>query len=414
MSQYYDYDVIIAGGGMVGASLACALSLALGDDLKVAVVESFPLPTGGDKPIYQPSFDARSTALAAGSRGILKRLGIWSTLSTQLQSINQIHVSNRGRPGSTLMDAGRQELPALGYVVENHWLGRVLLARVLELSNISWLSPATVSSISTSDEGAAVSVIDDCGEKQYRCRLAVIADGANSSLAASVGINYVETDYRHTAIIANVVSSQPHQGVAYERFTQRGPLAMLPLPKLAEQSRSALVWTMPTAAAEQLMAADDSLFLGELQQWFGYRLGKLIQAGARNAYPLKLVEAQEQVRPSLVVVGNAAHFLHPVAGQGFNLALRDIDQLVSHLQRAALDGQPLGSLTVLNEYQGRQFWDQRKTTDFSDRIGPLFMDQHPLLAVPRDLALAAMDVLGPAKSWFIGEAAGLGGRQARW
>jgi 2-octaprenyl-6-methoxyphenol hydroxylase len=414
MSQQYDYDVIIAGGGMVGASLACALSVALGEAVKVAVVENFPLPVDGSKPVYQPSFDARSTALAAGSRGILERLGIWPTLSAQLQPIDKIHVSNRGRPGSTLMDARGQKIPALGYVVEKKWLGRVLLARVLELANISWLSPARVCGISANDDGATVAVADGVGEQSYRCRLAVIADGANSSLAESQGINYVETDYRHTAIIANVASAQSHQAVAYERFTQRGPLAMLPLPELDGQSRSAVVWTMPTEAAEELLAADEQTFLAQLQQWFGYRLGKLIQAGERNGYPLKLVEAQEQVRPGLVVMGNAAHFLHPVAGQGFNLALRDIDHLVSCLKQALQAGHSPGSLAVLNDYQRRQFWDQRKTTDFSDRVGPLFMDQHPLLALPRDFALGAMDVLGPAKSWFIGEAAGLGGRQARW
>jgi 2-octaprenyl-6-methoxyphenol hydroxylase len=242
----------------------------------------------------------------------------------------------------------------------------------------------------------------------------VIADGAHSRLAGSIGVAYRQTDYHHQAIIANLCTAKPHHGRAFERFTDQGPMALLPLPAVAGQSRSALVWTMPVELATPIGALDDAQFLAQLQERFGYRLGAFTRLGERHNYPLKLVEATEQVRTGVAIMGNAAHFLHPVAGQGFNLALRDVAHLVDVLQMARKSGRQPGELAVLKSYQQAQAMDQRNTTLFSDRVSELFSWSQPLVAVARDVGLSAMDVVLPAKSWFLRQAAGLGGKATSW
>ncbi len=408
------YDVVIAGGGMVGASLALALAQVFANSLDILVVESIPLPPPGELS-YQPSFDARSTALAAGSQAIYAGLGVWATLAQQACPIHSIHVSTRGRPGSTVMRAGDEALPALGYVVENQWLGRVLLDSLQRYPRLHWRAPATVRNVSMPGDARCRVEVEQNGERAYTdCELLVIADGAYSTLAGSLGIGYRQNDYGHRAIIANVASDKPHNGRAFERFTDQGPMALLPLQANGAKSRSALVWTMPDKHAAAIEALDDEAFLQQLQQRFGYRLGAFTKLGQRHSYPLQLVEAVEQVRTGVVVMGNAAHFLHPVAGQGFNLALRDVARLVEVLRSARAAGQRLGELSVLQSYQQAQAWDQRATTLFSDRVSEVFTWSQPLVAVARDVGLSALDVVMPAKSWFLRQAAGLGGRGVSW
>ncbi|MEH6551844.1 MAG: 2-octaprenyl-6-methoxyphenyl hydroxylase [Pseudomonadales bacterium] len=409
------YDIVIAGGGMVGASLACALAVSPAcGDLRILVVEGFALPADDQTPLYQPSFDARSTALAAGSRVILEAMGVWAHLSQHLSPIEKIHVSNRGRAGSSLLDAEREQLPALGYVVENQWLGRVLLARLQSLPAVSWCSPAKVSKVGMGEALAQITIELDGHSQSISAELLVIADGAGSPLARSLGIDYREQDYRHSAIIANIALGKPHSGVAYERFTDEGPMAMLPLSDNQSNARSALVWTMATAAAQSLMEASEDDFLARLQDRFGYRLGRLQRVGERAIYPLGLIESCEQVRRNVVVMGNAAHFLHPVAGQGFNLALRDIARLVQCLGEGVAAGQAVGDVSALRNYSEQQQWDQRKTTLFSDQVGQVFMSSQPLFALARDAGLSMLDVFSPLKSRFVKETAGLAGLQPRW
>ncbi len=408
------YDIVIAGGGMVGASLALALAHVFEDRLDILVVEKIPLPEGGQS-FYQPSFDARSTALAAGSQEIYAGLGIWDKLAAQVCPIESIHVSTRGRPGSTLMRAADESIPALGYVVENQWLGRVLLEQVQHYPRLDWCAPASVQGLGMPEEGGCrVELEYGGGSCEARCELLVIADGAYSPLAGSLGIGYRQNDYRHQAIIANVSSAKPHNGRAFERFTDQGPMALLPLNASGGQSRSALVWTMPETHAANIASLGDEDFLEQLQQRFGYRLGAFTRLGERHSYPLQMVEALEQVRTGVVVMGNAAHFLHPVAGQGFNLALRDVAHLVEVLQRARMAGCQLGDLSVLQSYQQAQAWDQRATTLFSDRVSDVFTWSQPLVGVARDVGLSALDVVLPAKSWFLRQAAGLGGSAVSW
>ena len=413
MSPRADYDVVIAGGGMVGASLALALSDYSQGRLSVLLVESFPFPKAGSAPVYRPSFDARSTALSFGSRQILESIGVWDDLAEHVTAIDKIHVSDRGHIGSSLLTASEQAWPALGYVVENAWLGSVLLNRLHTADGVTCLSPASVSKVEHRCGQAELTVEPKDGEPQrIRCGLLAVADGAQSGLRAALGIASQTVDYSQSALIANVTFENPHQGIAYERFTDQGPLALLPLSDSEDgQARAALVWTLSPGDAERLQAAPETEFLNRLQERFGYRQGRLLRCGERGLFPLQLVEAEEQVRPNVVVVGNAAHALHPVAGQGFNLALRDVARLAEHL--VALDTGQLGELSQLRAYLGRQKDDQISTVQFSHQLPRLFAQANPLFSLGRNLGLLALDVLPAFKRRFVEQAAGLAPGNAR-
>jgi len=405
-----DYDVVIAGGGMVGASLALSLYVHSGGKLRVLVVESFALPPLAESgvPAYRPSFDARSSALSFGSRQIYQELGVWSLLSEHLGTISQVHVSDRGHFGSVLMTAESQGWEALGYVVENMWLGNVLLNHLRQHTNIEFLSPAKVSGIQIADGYANLTILDGEASRDITSQLVAVADGAESGLRAQLGISATIADYHQVAVIANVATERPHNGCAFERFTERGPLALLPLVNDGSgQSRSALVWTFPENMAEEVMAWSESEFLAELQRNFGYRLGRLQKVGQRASFPLQLMQADEQVRRQVVVLGNAAHSLHPVAGQGFNLALRDVDCLSRMLATAQREGRELGSLGLLQGYVASQEVDQRVTTAFSDQLTGIFSNRQPVLSVVRNLGLLLLDVTPAAKSRFVARAAGI-------
>ncbi len=394
--------VVIAGGGMVGISLAIALHQRH-PACEVLLVESFPLPepSADFADQYSPSFDARSTALSFGSALIYREWGVWDAIADGAEPIRSIHVSEQGRFGSTLMQASDYDWPALGYVVENAWLGNCLLAE-LRRCGIETRSPASVVS-ALPGEPVTLSLEDD---ETITADLLVVADGANSGLRQALGIDHRTQHYDQQAIIANIGHREPHNGCAYERFTPRGPLAMLPLTS-AGRHRSALVWTLPPDAADAMLAAGESEFLSALQREFGYRLGRLEQLGERHHYPLALVEAEEQVRQGVVVMGNAAHSLHPVAGQGFNLALRDVACLAATLAEGAAAGRGPGSLELLQEYRNRQRRDQQQTTAFSDRLPGLFMQRDLALSALRDIGLAVLDLTPSLKREFVRQTAGV-------
>ncbi len=398
--------VVIAGGGMVGVSLALALERQA-PSLDVTLVESFPLepPEAGFEDSYTPSFDARSTALSYGSSLLYSGWGLWDGIAAQVRLIDTIHVSEQGRFGSTLMRAADYHWPALGYVVENAWLGNSLLRALLD-GSVRTVSPARVERAESRDDGASL-VLE--GGDRLEADLLVVADGANSSLRTSLGIGHREHRYAQQAIIANIGHRLDHEGRAFERFTPRGPLAMLPLPREpgASRARSALVWTLPQADAEALLDSSDGDFLARLQKEFGYRLGRLEQLGKRHSYPLALVEAEEQVRSGVVVMGNAAHALHPVAGQGFNLALRDVARLASCLAQAVECGTSPGDLEVLLGYRDAQATDQAQTTAFSDRLPDLFMQEDLAVSALRDLGLFALDLAPGLKREFVRRTAGV-------
>ncbi|OHC11114.1 MAG: 2-octaprenyl-6-methoxyphenyl hydroxylase, partial [Pseudomonadales bacterium GWC1_66_9] len=265
---------------------------------------------------------------------------------------------------------------------------------------VTWRCPAEVLRMTPLRDGYRLQLDDD---SHLDCALAVLADGGRSDLREQLGIHVRQQPYGQTALIANLTPSEPHRGQAFERFTQDGPMALLPL----ADNRCALVWTRPTGDAGRLLALDERQFLAELQQQFGYRLGAFRQLGARHLYALALVEAEEQVRPHLALLGNAAHSLHPIAGQGYNLSLRDTLCLAEGLLDSPAEP---GDFATLLRYQARQRLDQQLTVGFSDRLTRLFGMATPLLAGGRSFGLLGLDLLPPAKRWFARQAMGLGTR----
>lgn len=386
----------IVGGGLVGASLALALQKgARTRGWTIELIE--PFEPGNE---YQPSYDARSTALSYGTRLIYQRLGVWERIAQRAEPISRIHVSDRGRAGAARLDASTEHVPALGYVVENAWIGHCLW-QALDDQVVVRRCPAEVERMQPLAGGYRLILTDG---QVLDCDLAVLADGGRSALREQLGIEIKCTPYDQTALIANVTPGKPHGGQAFERFTDSGPMALLPL----QDNRCALVWTRSEPDAARLAALPEAEFLGELQQAFGYRLGGFQQVGARHLYPLMLIEAEEQVRSGLVVLGNAAHSLHPIAGQGYNLSLRDTEALATALLGTA---NGLGDLRVLQAYHRQQRTDQRLTVGFSDRLTQLFGDSAGLSTAARNVGLLGLDLLPPAKTWFARQAMGLGVRE---
>ncbi|XVN18256.1 2-octaprenyl-6-methoxyphenyl hydroxylase [Pseudomonas corrugata] len=387
-------NLAIIGGGLVGASLALALQAgAKARGWKIVLIEPF-----APGHAWQPSYDARSSALSFGSRQIYQRLGLWQDISQRAEPIKQIHVSDRGRFSTARLSASEEGVPALGYVVENAWLGQCLW-QGLDKDVVSWRCPAQVTRMEPLVDGYRLTLDD---ETLLECDLAVLADGGRSGLREQLGVGVRNRPYDQSALIANITPSEAHNGMAFERFTDDGPMALLPLP----ENRCALVWTRQGMDAQRLADLDERSFLSELQSVFGYRLGALKQVGVRHLYPLALVEAEEQVRPHLAILGNAAHSLHPIAGQGFNLSLRDARALADALLDSASEP---GDFTVLQAYRERQRMDQALTVGFSDQVTRLFSSRLPLVSVARNLGLLGLDALPPPKG-FARQAMGLGTR----
>lgn len=403
-----DVDIAIVGGGMVGASLALLLS-SLNLGWRINVIEAFPMtPASGD---LQPSFDARSTALSHSSREIFEMLGLWSTLSPRLAEIKEVHVSDRGHIGNTRLHAAEQNLPALGYVVENQWLGSVLMEALQQASGIEVIAPAQVASVKPIRGGMQLSLSGTEVSANLQVKLLVVADGAQSRTREMLGIDTTTKDYGQVALVTNISLQQDHQGIAYERFTDSGPMAMLPLQSVGNEHRSALVWTLSPERAAEMMEASDEVFLAELQDRFGYRLGQFQRVGTRHSYPIRLITSNEQVRSHVVVVGNAAHSLHPVAGQGFNLALRDVAVLANELGTSASDDD-LGQLSVLQDYLKQQQADQKQAILLSDLLPKVFgIDSSPV-ALVRNLGLLALDMVPILRHQFARLGMGLETRGA--
>lgn len=404
------YDIVIAGGGMVGISLALQLDSLLPAETSILLVEGHALPGGEQASAdgYHPSFDARSTALSYSSRAAYEGMSLWDELQQWACPIDTIHVSSKGHFGSTVLAGHDYGWPALGYVVENAWLGRCLASALGRRARLNVVSPARVDRALQCTAGVELSIAAADGQQQVRAGLLLIADGAQSTLCRQLGMTTHNKPYGQHAIVANVAVSQAHRGCAFERFTDEGPLAMLPLVGTVEaQHRCALVWTLPPSRAAAMMSCSAAAFTHALQARFGYRLGRLRKVSERASYPLSLTRSTEQVRQGVVVMGNAAHALHPVAGQGFNLALRDVVQLGKTLQEGLQQGLHPGDLSLLQRYQQRQDKDQDRTIDFSDQVPGLFMRKDPLLQVGRDIALLGLDILPPLKAAFVRQAAGV-------
>ncbi len=397
------YDIIIAGGGMVGASLARALAPL---DLRVAVVEAVEPGAAA-----QPSFDDRSTALSRASQRAFTAMGLWPAIAASATPIRAIHVSDRGSFGLCRIEAQEQGVEALGYVVVNRVLGETLLDSLDVQGGPDLYRPARITAVTRTAGAVTADVAWRDGERKERLQAALLvaADGARSAVRAAVGIGMEERPYHQVAITGNLATARPHGNIAYERFTQDGPVALLPF----TEGRSAFVWTLPPAEAERTMALDDDAFLAEFQAVFGWRLGRLSRVGRRVAYPLSLTRAERLCAERVVAIGNAAHGLHPVAGQGYNLGMRDVAALADLVAEAKAAGEDPGDAALLARYVDWRRGDQRKVVGFTDGLVRLFGSERESARAARGIGMLGLDLIPGVKRAFARHTMGLAGRLPR-
>jgi len=393
-----NFDVAIVGGGMVGATLGVALAPL---NLRVALIEAIPHNAAA-----QPSFDERTTALSNGSRRILETIGLWPALDAFATPIRKIHVSDQGRFGFARIDAGEQGLSALGFVVANRALGSALWSRLERNEGLKVFCPAEVSQITADEHAVKIEIAEAGAATAIDAKLVVAADGAQSAVRSAFGVAAEVRDYGQTAVITTVLPQRFHDNVAYERFTPEGPMALLPL----DGGRCTLVLTLAKDAAQSAMQWSDQEFLAEVQRRFGFRLGRFLKAGRRVTYPLSLTQSVSTSARRCVIIGNAAQGLHPVAGMGFNLGLRDVACLAELLAENAAKAADAGGVQLLSEYDAWRTADRRGVIGFTDGLVRVF--SNPLRGVRRlrNLALLAFDLLPPAKSALSRLSTGGGGR----
>ncbi len=379
-------DIAIVGGGMVGASLAMALC---GSARRVALIEG--VAPGANS---QPSFDDRTTAIGNGTRAMLETLGLWEQIAPRAAPIREICVTDAGRFGIARLKADQQGVDALGYVITNRVLGAALWSALALQPTVQRYMPARARWLGVDEAYATLEVSPGAANSlpsMLRAQVVVAADGADSAVRAALGLGATTVDYEQAAVIANVATAEPHQGVAHERFAPAGPIALLPL----DDGARGLIWTLATDAAARALALPEADFLRELQQAFGWRAGRFERAGKRASYPLRLQRATETLAPRCVLIGNAAQALHPVAGQGFNLGMRDAALLAETLLQ---DGGDAGAAALLQEFDRVRGADRQGIIRFTDGLVRLFADVRPGAGLVRSLGLIAFDLLPPAKS----------------
>ena len=395
------YAVIVVGGGLVGASLALALARSR---VSVALVDERPIRAGG-----QPGFDDRPLALAQSSRRILTGLGVWSGLEPGATPIRHIHVSDRGHFGVTRLDAARVGVEAFGHVITARVLGHHL-CEALGSDGPDQYCPVRVGEVRVVDDAVSVRALADDGTALHlRAALLVLADGGRSAIGRAPGAQAKVRSYGQTAIAGNVLPERDHRGTAYERFTEQGPLALLPM----SHGRCGLIWTTGEAEAHSLQTRPEEEFFRALRRRFGGRLGEFLRVGARDLHPLSLVRVRRPVGTRVVMIGNAAQTLHPVAGQGFNLGLRDVAALAEVIVDAERAGEDCGAPRALERYRRWRRPDRDLVTFATDGLVRLFSNRFAPLVFARGLGLLALDTMPSLKREFARRAMGMSGKQTR-
>jgi len=405
-------EVLIVGGGMAGTTLACALADV---GITVALVDA-------EKPDLQlaASYDGRSSAIAFGSQRILSGIGAWAEMAANAEPILDIRVSDgdgRGRTSPLFLHYDHQELagrvaaaeqgaPPFGWIVENRAIRRALLARVAALPAITHLAPATLLELVRAPGGVSATLDDG---RQVAAQLAVAADGKASPTRGAAGIPVTEWTYPQTGIVCTIGHELPHEGVAHEHFLPSGPFAVLPMTTTADGHRSSIVWTERSEIAPAMMALPPEAAAAEIMRRFGDSVGRIRILGRRWSYPLKLMHAGRYADARLALIGDAAHVIHPIAGQGLNLGLRDVAALAEAVVDARRLGLDVGQADVLARYERWRRFDTMMLLAVTDSLNRLFSNDVALIRLARDMGLAAVDRLPPLKRLFMRHAMGLVG-----
>lgn len=397
-------QVIIVGGGMVGLSLSLMLAKA---NIAVKLLEAVKYPNYDDQNVapYHSSFDARNTALSRRSVQIYQKLGLWDALQQHATPILQVHITEQGSFGKARLIAEQEKVESFGQVIENAWLGRVLLTQVRQQPLIELIDGVQVTALTQDVE--QVHIEAQRGEEilKLESKLLIAADGRDSFCRQAIGVVVDVHDYDQVAIVTTVQTSKPHEHVGFERFSALGPLALLPLPG---EYRRSVVWPVKKGTENEWLGDEnDQHFLSALQQTYGDRAGKFEKTGKRFSYPLSQVLAHKQAVGRVILMGNAAHTIHPVAGQGFNLCLRDADVLVRYLVNQLSTSDDLGNPDNLLAYEQARLSDQQRVIKFCDTVVRGFSNQNPLLKLIRNTGLIAFDVIPGVKPLVANYAMGL-------
>lgn len=397
-------QVIIVGGGMVGLSLSLMLAKA---NIAVKLLEAVKYPNYDDQNVapYHSSFDARNTALSRRSVQIYQKLGLWDALQQHATPILQVHITEQGSFGKAHLVAEQEKVESFGQVIENAWLGRVLLTQVRQQPLIELIDGVQVTALTQDAEQVHIEAQRGDEVLKLESKLLIAADGRDSFCRQAIGVGVDVHDYDQVAIVTTVQTSKPHEHVGFERFSALGPLALLPLPG---EYRRSVVWPVKKGTEDEWLGEEnDQHFLDALQQTYGDRAGKFEKTGKRFSYPLSQVLAHKQAVGRVILMGNAAHTIHPVAGQGFNLCLRDADVLLRYLVNQLSTSDDIGNPDNLLAYEQARLSDQQRVIKFCDTVVRGFSNQNPLLKLIRNTGLIAFDVIPGVKPLVANYAMGL-------